>query len=163
MKRALVSLTLVAILFTTVGFGSTARADEAELLIKASHSLEQMPLGDDAKKTRGWAIEWLSATDKVSVTLCGLLISKLDKNYKYQSELFGQYTIGMGAFKLENPDLATDEDAVQEAGIESALKVYEVILAAQPKAKNAFMDGLLAKREDGALAAYLRDNNCKEK
>lgn len=163
MKRAFVLLTLGVILLTTVGFGSQARADDAEMLIKAAHLLEQQPLGDEAKKTRGWAIEWLSSTDKVTVTLCGLLVSNLDKKYKYESELFGQYTIGMGAFKLESPDLASDEDAVQEAGIESALKVYEAILAAQPKAKNAFMDGLLAKRENGALAAYLKENNCKEK
>lgn len=35
------------------------------------------------------------------------------------------YTIGMAAFKLENPDKASDEDAAQLAGLNTALKAYE--------------------------------------
>jgi hypothetical protein len=49
----------------------------------------------------------------------------------------------------------------QQAGIESALTSYEAMVAEQPKAKNAFMDDLLAKRGQGALAAYVKENNCK--
>jgi hypothetical protein len=104
---------------------------------------------------------WLIVTDKVSVKACSLLLS-VDKKYKYSSELFGQYTFGMGAYKLANPDKAQDEDAAQQAGVESALTAYEAIVAEQPKAKNAFMDDLLAKRGDGSLAAYVKGNNCKE-
>ena len=91
------------------------------------------------------------------------MLLSVDKHYKYSSELFGQYTIAMGAYKLANPDKAHDEDATQEAGVESALIAYEAILIAQPKAKNDFMDDLLAKRSQGELAAYVKANNCKDK
>jgi hypothetical protein len=37
------------------------------------------------------------------------------------------------------------------------------MLKAQPKAQNAFMDDLVAKRANGTLAEYVLANNCKEK
>ena len=154
---------IMLLLLAPVGFGST-QADEVnspETFIKATRFLEQKPLDKNAKKVRSMAMEWLIVTDKVSVGTCSLLLS-VDKKYKYSSELFGQYTFGMGAYKLANPDKAQDEDAVQQAGVESAMTAYEAIVAEQPKAKNAFMDDLLAKRSDGSLAAYVKANNCKE-
>ena len=87
----------------------------------------------------------------------------VEKKYKYNSELFTQYTIGMAAYKLSNPDKVQDEYAVQLAGVGSAVTSYEAIVAGQPKAKNAFMDDLLTKRDQGALAAYVKENNCKDK
>ena len=154
---------ILLLLLTTLGFGST-QADEVnspETFIKATRFLEQKPLDKNAKKVRSMAMEWLIVTDKVSVKACSLLLS-VDKKYKYSSELFGQYSFGMGAYKLANPDKAQDENAVQQAGVESAMTSYEAIVAEQPKAKNAFMDDLLAKRGEGSLVAYVKANNCKE-
>jgi hypothetical protein len=155
---------ILLLLLAPVALGSTDQADEVnspETFIKATRFLEQKPLDKNAKKLRSLAMGWLIVTDKVSVKACSLLLS-VDKKYKYSSELFGQYTFGMGAYKLANPDKAQDEDAAQQAGVESALTAYEAIVAEQPKAKNAFMDDLLAKRGDGSLAAYVKGNNCKE-
>ena len=168
MKRACATIGCVILLFllTPLGFGSIGQTDEKdapEKLIKAARFLEQKPLVKDAKKIRGWAMQWLIITDKVSVKVCSLLLSGTDKNYKYSSELLGQYTIGMAAYKLANPDKAQDEDAAQQAGIESALTSYEAMVTEQPKVKNAFMDDLLAKRSQGALAVFVKENNCKDK
>ncbi|MDQ5846240.1 MAG: hypothetical protein M3539_13200 [Acidobacteriota bacterium] len=164
MKRssAITGYLILLLLLPPVGFGST-QADEVspETFIKATRFQEQKPLDKDAKKVRAMAMKWLIVTDKVSVKACSLLLS-VDKKYKYSSELFGQYTFGMGAYKLSNRDKAQDEDAVQQAGVESALTSYEAIVAEQPKAKNAFMDDLLAKRSQGSLAAFVKENNCKE-
>jgi hypothetical protein len=165
MKRSFaITVSLIwLLLLATVGFGST-QADEVnspDTFIKATHFLEQKPLDKNAKKVRSMVMEWLIVTDKVSVKACSLLLS-VDKKYKYSGELFGQYTFGMGAYKLANPDKAQDEDAAQQAGVESAMISYEAIVAEQPKAKNAFMDELLAKRSQGSLAAYVKENNCKE-
>jgi len=164
-KKTWALLLLVLVLASSVfaGSGPKGGQDEVDKLIKAAKFLEEKPLDKKAKDVRGWAVKWLIETDKVSVTICSLLISGLDKKYKYQSELFSQYTIGMGAFKLSTPDKAKDEDGAQLAGIESAMKSYEALLAEQPKAKNAFMDDMLAKRADGTLAKYVAENNCKEK
>jgi hypothetical protein len=168
MKKAqrTVSLILVVLLLTAIGFARGGQKDEKdapETLIKAARFLEEKPLDKQAKDVRAWAIKWVIATDKVSVTVCSLLISGIDKKYKYSGEVFGQYTIAMAAFKLTNPDKAKDEDAAQLAGIESALTSYEAMVKEQPKARNAFLDDLSSKHNAGLLAKYVGENNCKDK
>jgi len=135
---------------------------EIDLLIKSAKTLEEKPLDKKAKDVRSWAMKWIIATDKVSVTVCSLIISGPEK-YKYNSELLAQYTIGMAAFKLSNPENAKDEEGAQLAGVQSALTAYEAIVSQEPKAKVQFMDDLLSKRADGSLAQYTRENNCKSK
>lgn len=152
-------------LFCTVGFARGTQDDEknaADKLIKSARLLEQKPFDKDAKDLRKWAFMWIAQTDKVSVTVCSLLL-EVDKDYKYSGDLYTQYTMGMAAFKLANSDKAGDEDAAQLAGVESAMTSYESIVREKPKATNAFMDGLLAKRADGSLAKYVLENNCKAK
>jgi hypothetical protein len=161
--RTVVSGLVLTLIFAAAAFPSTGQKDEkdaAETLIKAARSLEQNPLDNKAKDIRSKAVMWIIATDKVTVNICSLISSGVDKEYKYQSEVFGQYTIGMAAFKLANPSRASDEDAAQLAGVESALLSYESIIKAQPKSRNAFLDGLLAKRGEGQLAGFVKENNC---
>jgi hypothetical protein len=162
--RVIATSVILTVLLSTAGVsGQKEEKNEPDLLIKAARFLEQQPFDKSAKDVRGWAIKWVIDTDKVSVTVCSLMVSGIDKKYKYSGEVFGQYTIGMAAFKLANPDRAKDEDAAQLAGIESTLTSYEAMVKAQPKAKNAFLDGLLAKRADGSMAKYVAENNCKDK
>lgn len=162
--RILAVVTVIASL-TTTGLGRSVldKQTEPEMLIKAAKVLEEKPFDKQSKDIRGWAIKWVIETDKVSVTVCSLLVSGIDKKYKYSGEIFGQYTIGMAAFKLANPEKANDEDTAQLAGIQSALASYDAMVKEQPKAKNGFLDDLVAKRSDGSLAKYVAENNCKEK
>jgi hypothetical protein len=70
------------------------------------------------------------------------------------------------AFVIEHPDQANDRVAVNLAGVEGALKVYENVLTTKPKAKSAFLDGLVAKRNNGELRAYVEEianTKCKGK
>lgn len=165
MRRFFILCSLIVLVLFSAGKVS-AQVDEKDApatLIKAAKFLEEKPLDKEAKNIRSWAISWVIQTDKVGVTVCSLLVSGIEKKYKYSGEIFGQYTIGMAAFKLANPDKTKDEDAAQMAGIESALTSYEALVKEQPKAKNAFLDGLVAKRGDGSLAKHVADNNCKSK
>lgn len=161
--RKIVFGAVLAIMFVHVVAIRAQTESEPVRLIKATRFLEEKPFDKEAKNVRAWAINWVIQTDKVSVTVCSLLVSGIDKKYKYSPEVFGQYTIGMAAFKLENPDKAANEDDAQLAGIESALRSYEAMVKEQPKAKNAFLDDLLAKRAESALAKYVAENNCKAK
>ncbi len=167
MKRPLMLMLAVAIVAATMSAGMARsvqddKKSEPELLIKTSKFLEERPFDKDAKKARGWAITWIIETDKVSVMVCSLILG-VEEIYKYSSELISQYTIGMAAFKLANPERAKDEDAAQLAGIESSIKAYEAIVKDKPKHRNAFMDDLITKRTNGTLAAYVLENNCKDK
>ena len=162
--RTIISSVVLIILLPSAAFPRNGQNDEKnapETLIKAATFLEQKPLDKKAKDVRSWAVKWIIATDKVTVNVCSLIISGVDKKYKYNSEVFGQYTIGMAAFKLANPDKAKDEDAAQLAGIESALIAYESMIKEQPMARQAFLDDLLAKRDRRELANFVKENNCK--
>jgi hypothetical protein len=44
---------------------------------------------------------------------------------------------------------------VYPAGLEGALRVYEVLLKSRPDARLAALDDLLAKRDRGELAAHV--------
>lgn len=49
------------------------------------------------------------------------------------------------AFTLERQDKARDDIAVYTAGVEGALRVYEVLTRSKPDAKLAFLDDLVTK------------------
>jgi hypothetical protein len=157
------SVILLVLLSALCVSGQKDQKNEPEMLIKAARFLEEKPFNKDAKNIRSWAIIWITQTDKVSVTVCSLLLSNPDKKYKYDPEILGQYTIGMAAFKLSNPEKATDENAAQLAGVESALTSYEAMVKEQPKARNAFLDDLVAKRAAESWATYVAEHNCKGK
>ena len=157
---------LVIMLLISPVLGSASQPgfqNESEMLIKTVMLLEEKPFDKEVDKMRERALKWLIETDKVSVTLCSMMISRVEDKYKYKSDVFTQYTLGMGAFKLNNPDKAQDEAAVQLGGIESALRFYEAIAKEKPKTKSAFMDELLTRRAAGSLAEYVVANNCKGK
>jgi hypothetical protein len=166
MKRILIIMLPCLVVIGLLSSSSAARVyqkeDPAQTLIKASRFLEERPFDKDAKKIRGWAVGWVTETDKVGVKVCPLILG-VEKRYKYSSELIVQYTIGMAAFKLANPERAGDEDAAQLAGIESAISFYESMIKTEEKSKSSFMNQLLAKRADGSLAQFVKDNNCKDK
>jgi hypothetical protein len=44
---------------------------------------------------------------------------------------------------------------VEEAGVEGALKAYQVIVKKDPQARSAYWDRLLKKREKGTLNDYV--------
>ncbi len=161
-RYAIISGVIMLVLFSALCV-SGQQKDEPAMLIKAARFLEEKPFDKDAKNIRAWALNWVIQTDKVSVRVCSLILSDTDKKYKYDPELLGQYTIGMAAFKLSNPEKAKDEDAAQLAGIESALKSYEAMVKEQPKAKNSFFGGLVAMRADGSWPQYVAEHNCKGK
>jgi hypothetical membrane protein len=64
---------------------------------------------------------------------------------------------------LEDPGEARDDVAVYAAGIEGALRTYEVLVKSRPDARLAALDDLIEKRDGGALVdhlAKLPDDNC---
>lgn len=158
------ALFIIAISAQT-GFGQTREENKA-LLIKAAKFLEVKPFDKDAKDIRGWAILYVIETDDVSVIACAgsdFIKPVMEDKNKYGSELLGQYTIGMAAFKLENPSKKDDENAAQLAGVESMLRAYETMVKEKSKAKFAGMDDLIAKRDKGELKALVDAADCGKK
>lgn len=163
-------LTIIFALFLVGIAAQTSLAQSGKTIdkatfIKGTQLLEQDPFMKNAKKIREAMLFYVIQTDDVSVVVCGGDLTKaaLDKKNKFSSELLGQYTFGMAAFKLENPEKAKDENAAQLAGLESMLRAYEAMVKANPKAKFAGVDDLITNRDNGTLAKLVADADCGKK
>ena len=125
--------------------------------VEIASALESDPLGKKAKDQRSWIVVWLIGVPDININLCGKLLGPLvDSKKNYSTEIFGQLIPSSGAFIIKNPDKAQDNVAVYTAGVEGALRAYESILKAKPKAKWEFLDDLIEKRNKGELVGHVR-------
>ncbi len=159
------SLTLaLAVVIILLAANYTFAQSEKELVIKAARAYETAPLAKDTAEIREKALRWVIETDDVSIIACGGVFRLFsDKKNKNGSDMTAAYTLGMAAFKLENPTKASDEDAAQLAGLEGALKTYEVLVSEKPKTKNDAIEELLIRRGKGELAAIVSAAECGKK
>lgn len=140
--------------------------EERDKAVKAARLLEADPFHKDAKKVREWFTLWLIEIPDISIELCNYLGPVLGSKKDYAADTFTQTMFSSAAFMIEHPDQAKDKVAVNLAGVEGALRFYEAVLKAKPKAKQDFLDGLIAKRERGELKAYVQEiaeTTCKGK
>lgn len=163
MKKITFILLTLILCFAASAQITAAQESDKERLIKAAKFLEENPLDKNAKDIRAWAFTWAAETKDVTVVICGGTASPfLDKKLKFGSEMLAQYAIAMTAYKLQNPN-STDENAAQLAGVESALKVYEKLVADKPKGKAQTIEDLIAKRSSGELAKFVAAADCGKK
>jgi hypothetical membrane protein len=130
--------------------------EERAKVIELTRSLEQDPLNENAEANRLWLRQWIADVPDIRFTVCNdLLGHALTDNYPYSREVNLQVLLSGAAFTLEHQDKARDDIAVYNAGVEGALRVYEVLLRSKPDAKLAFLDDLLAKQNQGQLVDYV--------
>lgn len=133
---------------------SVPPSDE-ERVIEYTRLLETQPFHSKAKPMRAWLIDWIAESPDVTVSVCNVLeLGEIE----HASLLFVQTMFGMASFLLEHPESKDNWDAQNRAGVESALKAYSSILAAQPDARIASMDELLKRQAAGELDAALAPN-----
>ena len=68
------------------------------------------------------------------------------------------------AFILQNPEKKDDRLAEYQAGVEGALRVYEVLVKANSKDRQPYLDDLIQRREAGTLAQFVAERasaSCK--
>jgi hypothetical protein len=121
---------------------------------------EQDPLGEPAHIARPVLVAYFEDIDYiVCLDQLGFL---LDKKGKVREAVFWQSVFGSGDFVLQHPDEATNKYAYMLAGLESALRAYDRILAKKPKARIDRLDNLLALRSEGRLGGYVKDHMCRD-
>lgn len=166
MKKSRTFFAFIFVAFALVCLNGEAEAQQfcRDDLIKAARFLEERPFDKNADLIRALAVRYVTETEDVNVKVCGGKATEplLDKKNKNSSALIAQYTIGMAAFKLQNPQNTNEADA-QTAGIESAVKAYEAMIAEKPKTRHPAMDDLVAKRNSGDLRAFVAANGCGDK
>lgn len=140
--------------------------EERAQAVRLTRALETDPFNKDAKNARAWLVTFLSDVPDITVTISDCYLGSIfGKDKNYSSELFFQSTFASAAFMIEHPDQAKDDVAVNKAGIEGTLRMYEAILKQKPKAKWAFLDELRERRDKGTLEDYVREAaaKCKSK
>jgi len=139
-------------------------AEERAKVIDLTHKLETDPLNPQAEEWRVWLAKWIDEVPDVVVPVCpGLLPQLLRSNRNYSHELAMQVVYSSAAFIVEHPKQQVDQQAVFQAGVDGALKAYQAILKARPRARWYFLDSLIQMRDKGELKEYLRkqiDENC---
>lgn len=163
-KLSIIFALLIVALTAQAAFAQSQADKDRAAFISNTRLLEKKPFDPNADAARKWGFKWVADTDQVSVVLCSDTLKLLpDKKNKFKGELLMQFMFGIAAFKLENPDKKDDEKAAQLAGLESMLRAYEAMVAANEKAKNAELDALLVKRGNGELKAMVDAANCEKK
>jgi hypothetical protein len=161
MKKLFILSTLLLMGLTAQS--ASAQQSNKDLVVRAAKAMETAPGTPETAQLASPALKYLIETDEVSLIVCGGVVSPiLEKKNKNGSEMVGAYTIGMGAYKIQNPT-STDEDAAQLAGLELALKVYQSLVTAKPKTKFDPVEQLAAKSASAELATYVRAATCGKK
>ncbi len=174
LMRVALKITLFLVTISLLGSTTSAQGkrgpstpEEREMAVKAAHLLEADPFHKDSKKIREWFTPWLIEVPDISIEVCTDYLGPVAGSKKdYATEIFTQTMFSSAAFIVEHPDQAKDKVAVNLAGVEGALRVYEAVLKTKPKARQEFLDGLIAKREKGELKACVQEiaqTKCKGK
>jgi len=87
-----------------------------------------------------------------------MILDKLPKGDKKDaSSIFIAETFSQTAFLIQHPDKQDDSLAQYQAGVNGALRVYEVLLKANPKDRLPYLDDMIQRREAGTLAQFVKE------
>lgn len=138
--------------------------DERAKVVELTRSLERNPLAANASASRDWIRRWVIEIPEIKFYWCEPLLGRgLGERYPYAREVNQQAMFTAATFAIEHPDQARDADAQYYAGVEGALRVYEVLVGSRPDSRSTFLDQLLAARDRGQLSdrvKQLLDDNC---
>jgi len=144
--------------------GPSTPAERAEF-VALVQSLERDPLAENANAIRQRLREWTIEVPDIRFKVCpGLLGPAVGDGYPYSREIDVQVVLSGAVLTIEDPGEARDDVAVYAAGVEGALRAYEVLTKSRPDAHLAVLDDLIEKRDRGELVdhiARLANEKCK--
>jgi hypothetical protein len=131
--------------------------EERQRALEYIRHFEADPLNPDLRNEREWVIRWTIEIPDVRINLCPNLV-KLPKGERKDSvTLFTAMTFAETAFTLQHPDKQDDLPAQYQAGVEGVLRIYEILVKANSKDRESFLDELIRKREAGTLAQFVQE------
>ena len=118
--------------------------------------LERDPLAENAnarrQQLRAWTIEVPDIRFKACPDLLGHAVTDV---YPYSSEIKLQVLLSGAVLTIEDPGEARDDVAVYTAGVEGALRTYQVLVKSRPDGRLAALDDLAEKRDRGELVDHI--------
>ena len=133
--------------------------EERRQVIELIHAWQANPLGPQARDQFRAVLKFFADVPDMTVHVC-MILDKLPKGDKKDGNtIFGGAFMEQAAFVIENADkkpVLLDE---YQAGTEGALRVYELLLKANPKDRESYLDDLLQRRENGTLADFVKERS----
>jgi len=128
--------------------------------LRLIRQLETDPLGSEAYEARRWLALWLLDVPDLQVRYCAEIVGgNRAARDRIRPDLLAQVLWSGAAFLIENPEKKGAKAEVYTAGLLGALRAYEALLRARPDQRTVLFDELLAKREEGELAAFVAESS----
>ena len=128
--------------------------------------LERNPLAENANVIRQQLREWTIEVPDIRFKACPALLGQAVPDvYPYSSEIKLQVLLSGAVLTIEDPGKARDDFAVYAAGVEGALRAYQVLVTSTPDARLVALDELVEKRDRGELVdhiARLANERCEK-
>jgi hypothetical protein len=132
-------------------------AEQLAPVAEAIRRLEANPLASDGMEARRNLLMWLADSPDVTVRVCEHVWPASAQSSETSGITMTQFFFSSAAFIIEHPDQARDPVTVNLAGLQGALRTYELLKARRGNAaKTRDLERLLEKRERSELEAYVR-------
>ena len=142
--------------------GSTTPETKARML-QLIETLETDPFIRNGKAIRGEVTTWLIDAPDIHVALCPSLLGDITKIKSDEGgTLVVQLMFSEAKFILDHPDQASDQGAVNVAGVAGVLRTYASMKAVKPALAIREFDELAKLQASGQLAAEVikRSESC---
>lgn len=143
--------------------GPSTEADRQQVLASI-HSWQADPLDPQANNQLVSVYKSFSNFTDITVHVCTLLDGLPKGDKKDSVTIFSGQVMAQAEFVIENSGKKVDRLAEYEAGVEGALRVYEVLLKTNPQDRQKYLDDLIRRRNDGTLDDFVKqraDAACK--
>lgn len=157
MKKLLFLLILLTLTAQFNKAQTNENVDEKARFIEAVQFLEENPLGEKSIETRKWALKY---SQDVDAPTCEKILFLFFPS-EVRGEVMSQYMMKVAAFELAQSGKKYNVNDAHLAGLESALKVYEKIIAKESNAKYKTLDSLVQLRNKNQLGNFVKNSNCK--
>lgn len=155
------ALSAVAAIPVAAGGQETPAATKTRM-IQLIGMLESDPFLKDGKEVRGEIMSWLVEAPDVTVKICPNVLGDVRKIKGNEGRiLVVQLGFSEAKFILENPDKATDQHAINVAGVEGVLRTYAAMKTTKPKLAIPEIDRLVKLQESGQLGAAVDEGLAK--
>jgi hypothetical membrane protein len=129
--------------------------EERARFVAHVRSLERDPLAENTNSIRQQLRDWAMDVPDIRFKVCPGLLDDAVANYRYSREVTLQVMLSGAALTIEDPGRARDDARVYTAGVEGALRTYEVLMTSTSDARSAVLDDLVEMRERGELFDHI--------